>query len=290
MSVKAWRASIRAHEFDLDADVLIAERIRRVLLPDLLQTTGAYRVPGGLEDPQLALYQAYLSEIPAERLATQRLGLRLARAGLFGANLSEVLLAPVDARTYGEKQIRLRHTTHGELALRNLGSGEQQLVLMLGRQVITPFPIAQIEEPEAHLHKTLMEPLARILRESVLGDGGTPDVDQLWMATHHHLFAIADEFFDVALDERGSTQVVRRKRDEAVKHFYEPSPYWDTLRGLVASGMSPDTVVSIDAAGQPVRARDVLASIDGDRRIANEFVEAATQAFVLSLAKDEPGA
>jgi ABC-type transport system involved in cytochrome c biogenesis ATPase subunit len=269
---------------------LIAERMRRALIPRLIQASDAYRVPGSLEDPQLMLHESFLSENAAERLATQRLGQRLARAGLFGATGESVALLPVDSRTYGEKQVRFRHPTHGELPVRNLGSGEQQIVFMLGQQVITPSPIAQLEEPEAHLHKTLMEPLARILRESALGDGGTPDVDQLWMATHHHLFAIADEFFDVALDERGSTQVVRRKRDEAVKHFYEPSPYWDTLRGLVASGMSPDTVVSIDAAGQPVRARDVLASIDGDRRIANEFVEAATQAFVLSLAKDEPGA
>ena len=159
---------------------------------------------------------------------------------------------------------------------------------MLGQRVITPYPIAHLEEPEAHLHKTLMERLARVLRESVLGDGGTPDVDQLWMATHHHYFAIADEFFDVSIDDQGATRVARRKRDEAVKHFYEPSPYWDTLRGLVQSGMSADTVVSLDAQGQPIRAKDVLASIEGDRRIANEFVEAATKAFVLSLTKDEP--
>src|SRR5262249_11783613 len=154
-------------------------------------------------------------------------------------------LLPVDSAKYGEKQIRFRHPTHGDLPLRNLGSGEQQVVLMLGQRVITPYPISMLEEPEAHLHKTLMEPLARVLRESVRGDGGTPDVDQLWMATHHPLFAIADEFYDVRLDHRGATRVERRKRDEAVKHFYEPSPYWETLRGLVTSGMSPDTVISL---------------------------------------------
>jgi ABC-type transport system involved in cytochrome c biogenesis ATPase subunit len=266
----------------------IAEQVQRVLIPRLLQLSGAYRVPGGAEDPQDALYQAFLSENPRERDAARRLGQRLASAGLFGAPAEGVALLPVDSRTYGEKQIRFKHPTHGELPLRNLGSGEQQVVFMLGQRVITPYPIAHVEEPEAHLHKTLMEPLARVLRDSVSGNGGVPDVDQLWMATHHHYFAIAPEFFDVSIDERGATQIARRKRDEAVKHFYEPSPYWDTLRGLVESGMSPDTVVSLDEEGQPIRAKDVLASIDGDRRVANAFVESATRAFVLSLTKDEP--
>lgn len=278
---------LRSLESALGDEFLIAERVQRVLIPRLLQASEAYRVPGGPEDPQGALYQAFLSEDPRERDAAHRLGQRLTRAGLFGAPVGGVAVLPIDSRTYAEKQIRFRHPTHGELPLRNLGSGEQQIVLMLGQRVITPFPIAHIEEPEAHLHRSLMEPLARILRESVMGDGAPPDVDQLWMATHHHHFAISDEFFDVSLDAQGSTRISRKKRDEAAVHFYEPSPYWDTLRGLVESGMSPDTVVSLDTEGRPVRAGDVLDSIQGDRRIANEFVEAATRAFVLSLAKND---
>lgn len=191
--------------------------LQRTRIPDLLQLSGAYRVPGGAEDPQSALYQAFLSENPRERDAARRLSQRLATAGLFGAPAEGIALVPVDSRTYGEKQIRLKHPTHGELPLRNLGSGEQQLVLMLGQRVITPYPIAHVEEPEAHLHKNLMEPLARVLRDSVLGNGGAPDVDQLWMATHHDDFAIAPELFDVALDAKGATQIKRRKRDEVAE-------------------------------------------------------------------------
>lgn len=265
------------------------ERIQRVLLPRLVQTSDAYRVPGAGDDPQSALYAAFLSEDPIEREAAHRFGRRLARAGLFGNNYhDDIPLIPVDSRTYGEKQIRFRHPSHGELSLRNLGSGEQQLVLMLAQRVITPFPITHLEEPEAHLHVTLMEKLAPLLRESVLGNGAAPDVDQLWMATHHHLFALSDEFFDVSLSDRGSTSVVLRKRDEAVKHFYEPSPYWDTLRGLVESGLDPETVVSVDEQGNPVNAQQILTSIQGDRKLANQFVKAATEAFILSLAKDGP--
>lgn len=264
------------------------DRIQKFLLPRLVQTSDAYRIPGAKDDPQAALYAAFLSEDPLERDAAHRFGRRLAKAGLFGGKNDDIPLIPVDSRTYGEKQIRFRHPTHGELSLRNLGSGEQQLVLMLAQRVITPFPITHLEEPEAHLHTTLMEKLAPILRESVSGNGGTPDVDQLWMATHHHLFAIADAFFDVSLDEQGATNIVRRKRDEAVKHFYEPSPYWDTLRGLVESGLAAETIVSLDDQGNPVTARQILESIHGDRRLADQFVKAATEAFVLSLAKDGP--
>jgi hypothetical protein len=97
--------------------------------------------------------------------------------------------------------------------LGNLGSGEQQVVYMLAQRVITPFPIAHVEEPQAHLHTSLMEPFARVLHESVTGDGGTPDVDQLWIATHHHHFALALQYFDVQL-VNGATTVTRRPRED----------------------------------------------------------------------------
>ena len=141
-----------------------------------------------------------------------------------------------------------------------------------------------IEEPEAHLHAPTS---GRDLLQAPRAPRRREYINQLFIATHHHQFALAEEYFDVSLDAEGATQIARHPRDEAVKHFYEPSPYWDTLRGLVDKGMSPDTILLLDAQGQPIRAKDVLASIEGDRRIANQFVEAATQAFVLSLAKDE---
>jgi hypothetical protein len=284
-ALKANEDALQRQESALDEEVFIAERVQRFLIPQVLQTSGAYRVPGGAEDPQDALYRAFLSEDRKERDAAQRLSQRLAGAGLFGAEKTGVALLPVDSRTYGEKQIRFKHPTHGDLPLRNLGSGEQQVVLMLGQRVITPFPIAHIEEPEAHLHKTLMEPLARVLREAVLGEG-TPDVDQLWIATHHHLFAISEEFFDVSLDGAGSTQVEKRPREEAIEHFYEPHPYWETLRTLLDDGrLDAETLLVEDESG-PIRAKDVLSSMHGDRRVANRYVAAATRALVLSLARE----
>lgn len=269
-------------ESALRRDALVAERAASALIPGLLQVSEAYRVPGGPEDPQAELFDALLSESPLQRAAARRLESLLSRAEILRDGGESVELFPVISDTFAEQQIRFRLGPHSELPLRNLGTGEQQVILMLARRVVTPCPIAQIEEPEAHLHKDLMVPLARVLRESVLGAEGAPEVDQLWIATHHRLFAIHEKYLDVSLDERGATRAVWRPRDEAATHFYEPSPYWDTLRGLVAEGMPGDAVVHYED-DKPVTVRDILLSIDGDHRLADRFVDAATRAFVLSL-------
>ena len=134
---------------------------------------------------------------------------------------------------------------------------------MLAQRVITPYPIAHIEEPEAHLHTSLMEPFARVLYESVTPDSGTPDVDQLWIATHHHHFALALEYFDVALVD-GATTVTRLPRAKAARHFYEPGPIWEALRQLSTSTKARDAVVFRGADGAPVTAAQILDSIDND--------------------------
>jgi hypothetical protein len=269
-----------------EEDDLLYQRIRKALLPHLVQVSPAYRVPGSSDNPEEALFRALLSEDALKRNATRRLGQRLAGAGLFGAGVESVPLVPVESATYKERQVRFTHPTHGDLPLRNLGSGEQQLVYMLAQRVITPYPIAQIEEPEAHLHIKLMEPFARVLRESVEGD--TPDVDQLWIATHHHHFALAPEYFDVRLVD-GATQVEKRPREEAMEHFYEPHPYWETLRTLLEDKLLDEETVLFEDESGPLRVKDVLSSMRGDRRVANHYVAVATQALVLSLAQERQG-
>jgi energy-coupling factor transporter ATP-binding protein EcfA2 len=265
------------------------EALLPFLLRQLVQVSPAYRVPGGADDPEGKLYRKCLSSDRFERDAIRRLGRRLAGAALFGPGNEQITLIPIDDERYKEQHVLLTHPTHGELPLRNLGSGEQQLIYMLAQEVITPFPIAHVEEPEAHLHNSLMEPLAKILHESVTGDGGTPDVDQLWIATHHHRFAIAETYFDVSLDAQGATHVEPRPRDEAIKHFYEPHPYWETLRTLVEDErLDRETILVEDDAG-PIRAKDVLSSIHGDRVVANRYVAAATRSLVLSLAQERRG-
>lgn len=225
-----FERELRALESRLDERTFLAERIRFTLLPNLIQVSPAYRVPGGNHDPEESLYRALLSADPGQRDAMLRLERLLSRVKLFGESASAISLRPVN-NAYGERVIHLSHPTHGELPIRNLGSGEQQMVYMLAQRVITPFPIAQVEEPEAHLHTLRMESLAKALLEAVRGDGGTPDVDQLWIATHHHHFALAPEYFDVSLVD-GATVVERKPRAKAAEHFYEPGPIWEALRQL----------------------------------------------------------
>jgi ABC-type cobalamin/Fe3+-siderophores transport system ATPase subunit len=266
-------------------DALVARHVRAAL-GRLIQVSEAYRVPGDANDPQLRLYDALLSEDSKTYEAAQRLGARLAEAGLFGEK-ERVFLRPSLSKAFDEKQVRVQHPHHGELPLRNLGTGEQQLILMLGQRVITPFPIALLEEPEAHLHPRLMATLSRVLRATTEERETAPDVDQLFLATHHRHFALAAEFLDVSLAD-GDTSIRWRRRDEVADHAWEPGPYWLTLSELVESGMVPrDAVVGERDDGTPVHAQEVLDSLREDPpTLALEFAHQAARAFVASLVKE----
>lgn len=261
--------------------------MRRDLLAGILQVSPAYRVPGSAADPETALFHSFLSENRQERQATERLSRRLGKAKLFrpkGDSTDSVKLIPVESGTYKEKQVHISHPTGGELPLRNLGSGEQQVIFMLAQRVITPFPIAFLEEPEAHLHTSLMGPFAQVLLDSVQGDGGVPDVDQLWIATHHHHFALALEYFDVQLVD-GATQVTRLPRAKAAPHFFEPGPIWEALRQLASSAKQREAVVFRAADGAPVTAGQILDSIEKDpmQQVAKDYAKAVTEAMVLAM-------
>ena len=285
----AFKAASQARELQdkLGPASFVAERMRRTVLPKLLQISPAYRVPGSEADPETALFHAFLSENQKERQATERLSRRLGKAKLFGPkgdSAENVRLIPVESGTYKEKQVRISHPTGGELPLRNLGSGEQQVIFMLAQRVITPFPIAFLEEPEAHLHTSLMGPFAQVLLDSVQGDGGVPDVDQLWIATHHHHFALALEYFDVQLVD-GATQVTRLPRAKAAQHFFEPGPIWEALRQLASSAKQREAVVFRAADGAPVTAGQILDSIEKDpmQQVAKDYANAVTEAMVLAM-------
>ena len=155
---------------------------------------------------------------------------------------------------------------------------------MLADRVVTPNPVSQLEEPEAHLHIDLMRPLAKVLQNSVARDNGAkPDVDQLWIATHHHLFAISEEYFDTRL-ENGETKVTRKPRATAAVHFYEPGPLWDALRSLLKSGLDPKTVLFRRSGGEPVTAAEIVASEESaDRSLFNEWTAFASEQVGLSM-------
>jgi energy-coupling factor transporter ATP-binding protein EcfA2 len=278
---------IRKLEHSLGEQELLADRVRLVLCRQLIQSHEAYRVPGldgGLESN---LQRTLLSDDPANIDAMDRLGAQLAKVQLFGPAIQPVHLRPVENST-GERQVKFLRPNHGWLPLRNLGTGEQQVIFMLANSVITRHPIAHLEEPEAHLHPELMEPLAQFLRNIILSNDRQPEVDQLWMATHHHMFAIYPTYIDVSLDHDGSTQVNVKPRAEAIKHFYEPGPFWDALRDLIRDGVSESSVVGRTQDGKPIVAKEVVESIEsGDGKLAREFAQNATRSVLLALRRRE---
>ncbi|MFH1465769.1 MAG: AAA family ATPase [Pseudomonadota bacterium] len=93
-SVESAASQIRALESQLGEAAFLAERVRRTLLPGLLRISEAYRVPDTRDDPQGALFRAYLSEDLGERRVIQRLGRLLGAAHLFGAEGGEVTPSP----------------------------------------------------------------------------------------------------------------------------------------------------------------------------------------------------
>lgn len=286
--------------------LLLGERFRLSFLKTFLLTSDAERridkeplSSGGAGGLQKALVQASLSDREEKALVLERLGRALGRVKLFGpATPAQVSLRAAQSESFGEYQLKVKPPGRGEIPVRNLGSGEQQVVMMLAQQMLEMCPVVQMEEPEAHLHRGLMEPLADYLASSVLEEGGRePDVDQLWIATHHHYFALAPGYLDVALVD-GKTTVTTRRREEAPpRHFYEPGPFWDALKALLHSGIQEGDVIYTDSTGRPVTAGELRKAIadseslkDGESfRLAREFVAFANQTLIASLDNDPGG-
>jgi ABC-type transport system involved in cytochrome c biogenesis ATPase subunit len=245
----------------------------------------AYRLPSGVgatrdADVEQKLHELFLSPDAETGLAIHALRRLLGRAGLFGRQDSVIDLRPV--LVAGEKRVHVTHPVVGDLPLDSLGTGEQQVFLLLAKRVLEARPIVQIEEPEAHLHQSLMRPLADLLKRSVEDGPEDAVIDQLWIATHHHLFAIAPTYYDVRL-ESGATVVEQKNRAQAAEHFYEPGALWDALRSLVASGLTPDAIIFRTKEGTAVSVADIEQSEAGDRKLFNEWVAAATTQVVRSM-------
>lgn len=300
--------SISKYESKLSKEELLVERTRNVFLAkyaihlcdayrqvlgsmfkdEALQKTHAMDFVPSSYDIQRALFEALTSEDRQKRMSVEALGSVLSSAGMLKIHSLQddhgvVRLWPIRNSKYGEYQLLVEIPPHGALPLRVLGTGEQQVVLMMAENFLSGCPILEIEEPEAHLHRKMMEPLAKYFLNIVEKNDGPDSIDQLWLATHHHLFTLGKKYIDVSLDSNGWTKVEEKPREKAAPHFYEPGPFWDALVSLMKSGMRDDSVLFKDETGRPVHASEVKASIDGDRTLANKFVEAATEAAVLSF-------
>lgn len=297
--------SIMKLESHIKNSSLLSERLRLSLIKEgLLLTSDASRrierEPSQLSEHSLPglqarFVQASLSEYQEEAQSIDRLGRALGKVKLFGDSTPKrVQLRPVKSKVFQEDRLMVQVPGQGEVPVQQLGSGQQQIVLLMAWQVLGACPIRSIEEPESHLHWRLMETLADYLRASVESkDGAPPEVDQLWLETHHHAFALWPTYFDVSLVD-GKTVVEKKPRTEAApKHFYEPGPFWDALKELLQNGVQEGDVIFVDQQGEPVTAGALRKAIDSEilkddksYRLAREFVKFANQTLVASLQRD----
>ncbi len=105
----------------------------------------------------------------------------------------------------------------GRLPLENLGSGSQQLLLVLGQVFLNDFPVIALEEPEMNLapqrQQELMVALRRLMQDPAV------KLNQLFISTHSPYFEFSENFYDVTLDEDGHTQVRRTTPQDWSAHF-----------------------------------------------------------------------
>jgi len=301
--VPAWETQAKQHRYNIEfyeqqlaGDSLTMDRVRsRLLRRDLVRVSGAYRRierepianhsefevdAASLTAPeqiQRRLYLLATSSDPRERAVRRTLEARLGEA--MGVSVE---LAAFRNNEFREYETQWSRANLEGIPLTNLGTGEQQLLILLLDVLVSATPVVQIEEPEAHLHKSLMLRLAKLLERVV----EKHDVDQLFIATHHHAFAIASTYYDVTYDDEYGTRAIPTEREKASKHFYEPGPLWDALRALVASGLRENAVLFRDEFGNPVHAREVLASIEQEGLLAKTFVEEMTKTIILSMREE----
>lgn len=168
---------------------------------------------GPISDHNLkqALFYAYLSPDPPQKRRLAAIKRILAEPPFSLGELDVALDPATDRIDIGF--IR----PDGRLPLENLGSGSQQLLMILGQIFLNDHPIIAIEEPEMNLSPQYQQHLLVALRK-LMQD---PDIklSQLFISTHSPYFEFKENFFDVTLDEEGTTQVTRLPIKKRVRYF-----------------------------------------------------------------------
>lgn len=233
---------------------------------------------------QRQIHLAFTSPDRRVRAQARSLSEHLAKLGVLG---SRVEIIPVNNPALGELEVLIGSDRRSDFPLSRLGTGEQQLVALLAEIVLPDCPIVLLEEPEAHLHSSSMVRLGSFLEKSF--QPGMPGlVDQLWIATHHHLFALSDKYLDVRRED-GRTLVEWCPKAKAAAHYYEPGPIWDALKSLARSGLEKESIMFRLGDGSPVTASALLASLEEEGDLARKFALQITELMVLKMKEKAQG-
>ena len=176
--------------------------------------------------------------------------------------LKRLLAAP--PLSMGEMDVVLDHHTdridvgfvraNGWLPLENMGSGCQQVLLVLGQILLNDCPIVAIEEPEMNLSARFQQHLMSVLRHLTRDSSGI--VSQLFLGTHSPYFEEEQACFGVALDRRGITRLTRLSGDGRPHHF--PEDQASSAAGLRLNAFNQITLSETVIKDMNLRCGDTL--------------------------------
>lgn len=107
--------------------------------------------------------------------------------------------------------------SNGRLLIENLGSGVQQLVLILSQIFLNDYPLIAVEEPEMNLSPQYQAQMMSTL-ETLMQDPAVK-LEQLFISTHSPYLEFTQNFYDVTYDPVKGTQVHHATNADYNQHF-----------------------------------------------------------------------
>jgi len=194
-------------------------------------------IPITYQNLKQALFYAYLSSDPRQKKRLEAIR-RILSEPPFGLGQLDIALDPES----DEIDIGFMRAD-GRLPIESLGSGSQQLLLVLGQIFLNDSPLVALEEPEMNLspqyQQHLLTALRRLMQDPAIA------LDQLFISTHSPYLEFAENFYDVTLDKQGHTQIVRAAPQEHARHF-------------AIAPLGPETGARLNSLNQVQLYKDVL--------------------------------
>lgn len=215
-------------------------------------------------DYELAL-ELYDAKESTDSEAVQRWNRFVEAMKLFADILGEGSFVAIYERKLGRANL-LFDTGESRILLELLGSGVQQVAILLGHLLMTKAAIVAIEEPEQNLKYDLQERL-RAVFDSIVGKPGGPS--QLFLTSHSPAFESGDRFYYMKPTQQGPV-VERRSRVQAMAAVGFPTEVPDLPERATLSYVSTDGVVRLhpsvmEAMGLPNGGGVMF--VDGDHSV-----------------------
>ena len=150
------------------------------------------------------LFDAYASLDRSERARfeeLQRLLERHLQIGILDVGLDR---SPGGSQLAGREVVARFLRSEGDITVENVGSGGQQVLLMLAQLLLNPARVAAIEEPEMNLNPEWQTRLLALLRDLIGPEAG--QFDQFFITSHSPYFEFQDNFYLVTYENQ-ATQV-----------------------------------------------------------------------------------